>query len=89
MIIKAILGQIKYEAYIMKGEDYKEGHPAFHHMCIYERSNDYLVIEITPRYHSIINPSYANKFLYMVIEATDEEKKRLRDSGYQMIGLPE
>jgi hypothetical protein len=91
MIVKQILGQREYRAYVLKGEDYKEGHPTFHPMCIYERDRDHLVIEFTSATdrieHSIMSPSMANKFLYIIIEATDDEKKRLRDSGYQMIGL--
>lgn len=91
MIIKAVLSQIEYEAYVMKGEDYKEGHPSFHPFVLYSRDKDYLVIKHDRNQlgdcHSILSPSLASRFLYIIIEATDEEKKRLRDSSYQMIGL--
>jgi len=94
MIIKAILSQREYEAYVMQGAEHKIGHPTFHPLFHYEPDLYYLVVKrssseiggISPP-ETIIVPVYANKFLYMVVEATDDEKQKLINSGYQMIGL--
>lgn len=72
----------------MPGGDYKEGHPAFHPFCHYDTYVDHLVCITSDgrrEQHNIVNRTQANNNL--IVEATDEEKRRLRAAGYQMIGL--
>jgi hypothetical protein len=88
MILKHLLCQIECQAYVMDGKDYKEGHPTFHPFCIYEQRGCYLVnLRQSPQgdQHAIVSPRNANG--YMLIEATDEEKQKLIEAGYKMIGL--
>lgn len=92
MLLKNLLSQQEYNAYLMSGKDYTEGHPTYHHFVSYEQRGYYLVIEGSENSPSrawnkdwIILQKEANN--YILMNATDDEKQLLVDSGYKMIGL--
>jgi hypothetical protein len=74
----------------MEGIDYKEGHPTYHPMVHNLEAGYYLVAKsLNPQWEheedSIIHKDRANN--YILLDATYEEKQKLIEEGYQMIGL--
>jgi hypothetical protein len=87
MIIKHLVSQEEYSAYIMQGTDYKRGHPTFWGCDpggICYGNHPYLVLEHKEG-HVIISSRFAGE--YLLIDATEEEKNILMAEGYKMIGL--
>jgi hypothetical protein len=80
MIVRSILSLKDSYAFIMDGSEYREGHPTFHPFVRHDTSRCHLVV-----HSEIILLRHANN--YILIEATDDDKRRLREAGYQMIGL--
>lgn len=84
-----ILRQTEVEAYIMKGEDYKEGHPTYQSFRVGKESGHYLVAKYIDEWgetsEGILSEKYSQD--YILKEASDEEKRVLKSLGFKMINL--
>ena len=77
------MSQNEFDAYVMDGSQYQEGHPTYHAFIQREKKASYIVV----CYKNTQEILWKGCNNYILIEATDDEKQKLKDAGYRMIGL--